>query len=104
MIRDKRTGIQMISEERKEQIEKHGWDLSHDQDYGHNELIKAALFCINQEYFEWPFEWDDEFRDKILGKNRVEQLTRAGAFIAAEIDRIKYEEQLDIDNDPKSYE
>lgn len=90
----KLTGVQMIAKERKEQIEKHGWDISHDEYYSDNELVKAALFCINSEVFEWPFQWDEKFRDKILKKpNRVERLRVAGALIAAEIDRLQNLEQ-----------
>lgn len=87
--KDMKTGIQLITEERKEQIEKHGWDLANDMDYGRNELVKAALFCISPKFFEWPFNWTEEFRKKIIKKNRVDQLKVAGALIAAEIDRIQ---------------
>jgi len=82
------TGIQLIAEERKEQIEKHGFDVSRDTHYSDNELIKAALFCINSDVFEWPFYWDEEYRIKILSKeDPVERWKIAGAFIAAHIDR-----------------
>lgn len=84
-----KTGIELITEERKEQIEKHGWDLSDDKSYSEEELLKAALFCIDQKRFEWPFYWMGIFRAKILNKSRVDQLKVAGAFIAAEIDRIQ---------------
>lgn len=85
------SGIKLIAAERREQIEKHGWDMSNDEDYSDNELIKAALFAINSEVFEWPFEWDSKFRDKILNKpNKIERLKIAGALIAAEIDRIQF--------------
>lgn len=83
-----KAGIELITEERQEQIEKHGWDLNNDADYSHNELIKAALFCIDQNMFEWPFFWDDRFRTNIYFKSRVDQLKVAGALIAAEIDRL----------------
>lgn len=83
-----RTGIELIAEERKEQIEKHGWDLSNDEDYGNGELIKAALFAINPDQFEWPFYWTEKFRDKILKKDEIDRLRVAGALIAAEIDRL----------------
>lgn len=89
-----KTGIELITEERLEQIEKHGWDLKHDADYNQNQLIKAALFCISPENFEWPYYWHEHFRAKILLKNRVNQLRVAGALIAAEIDRIHGETQV----------
>lgn len=84
----KKTGIELIAQERQEQIEKHGWDVSHDASYGHNELVKASLFAINPEQFEWPFYWQEKFRGKIQRKTKIERLAVAGAFIAAEIDRL----------------
>lgn len=83
-----KTGIELIAEERQEQIEKHGWDLRNDSDYKDEELLKAALFCIDQKRFEWPFGWIVNFRSKIIRKSRVDQLKVAGALIAAEIDRL----------------
>lgn len=82
-----KTGVELIAQERKEQIEKHGWDLKNDQDYADGELIKAALFAINPKMFEWPFYWTEEFRNKILSKDPIERFKIAGALIAAEIDR-----------------
>ena len=85
-----KTGIELIAEERQEQIEKHGFDIKNDQDYSQNELIKAALFAINPDQFEWPYYWGEEFRHKIKSKpNSVERLKIAGALIAAEIDRLQ---------------
>lgn len=84
----KKTGAELIFQERKEQLEKHGWSLQNDSEYNNEELLKAALFCIDQKRFEWPRNWAETFRTKIIGKSRVDQLKIAGAFIAAEIDRI----------------
>lgn len=89
------TGVEQIAEERKEQIEVHGFNVNYDRHYSHNELIKAALFAINPEQFEWPFYWDEKFRDKIIDKPNIkERLRIAGAFIAAEIDRIQHFESI----------
>ena len=85
-----KSGIELIAEERREQIEKHGFDVTQDEFYSENELIKAALFAINPNQFEWPFYWQEKFRRKIIDKpNAIERLKIAGAFIAAEIDRIQ---------------
>lgn len=85
-----KTGVELIAEERQEQIEKHGFDIQNDEDYSQNELIKAALFAINPDQFEWPYHWGQVFRSKIKNKpNAVERLKIAGALIAAEIDRIQ---------------
>jgi hypothetical protein len=92
------TGIELITQEREEQINKHGWSLKNDTDYLHNELIKAALFAINPEQFEWPFYWHEDFRNKIINKpNAIERLKIAGALIAAEIDRIQLKGEIKDD-------
>lgn len=85
-----KTGIELIAEERKEQIEKHGWDIQSDSGYEKEELLKAALFCIDQKRFEWPFFWIMKYRTKIINKSRIDQLKVAGALIAAEIDRLSH--------------
>jgi hypothetical protein len=51
--------------------------------------LKAALFCVDQTRFEWPYHWTEDFRQKILAKSRVDQLKVAAALIAAEIDRLQ---------------
>lgn len=92
----KKTGIELIAEERQEQIEKHGFSLENDQYYSNGELIEASKFCIEQakkpkpeyETCKWPENWDDYFEDKIRNKTTVGKLTVAGAFLMAENDRI----------------
>lgn len=93
-----KTGIELIAEERQEQIEKHGFDVNRDTKYYQNqELIQAALFCIAQRdnmwpisiNIHWPLTWDEELKTKIENKDRVNQLRVAGALIAAEIDRLQ---------------
>lgn len=91
-----KTGIELIAQERFEQIEKHGFSVENDEFYSQNELLKAALFCINPDVFEWPFYWQEKFRDKILNKSDEERLTVAGAFIAAEIDRRKHKAEIQL--------
>ena len=87
------TGVELITQERKEQIEKHKFDLSFDQDYGYGELLMAAQFCIFPKRKRlWP--WKDRaigsyFMKNIERKPRLEQLVVAAALIAAEIDRLQ---------------
>lgn len=83
-----KTGIELIATERQEQLKKHGFDVTNDTYYSKNELVKAAMFALNPNAFAWPQGWDRHFEEKIRGKDRVSQLKVAGAFIAAEIDRI----------------
>ena len=84
-----KTGIELIAQERLEQIEKHGWDIANDSCYENEELLQAAVYCICQELEEWPEGWIYYFKEKILNKDRIGQLKVAGAFIAAEIDRLQ---------------
>lgn len=87
-------GIQKIALERWEQINKHGYDIKTDSYYSENELIKAALYAINPDMFEFPFNWDSDARDKIYLKSKIERYTVAGAFIVAAIDREIYLETI----------
>lgn len=87
-----KTGVELIAIERQEQIEKHGWNLNHDADYGNGELIAAAQFCLNVENYNlWP--WHDSgvgtyFYNKIINKPYEQRVIIAGAFCAAELDRL----------------
>ncbi|HEY1044974.1 MAG TPA: hypothetical protein VGF79_00950 [Bacteroidia bacterium] len=42
-----KTGIELISDERREQLEKHGWTLEHDSEHTNGELKLAALYALN---------------------------------------------------------
>lgn len=93
-----KTGIELIAQERQEQIEKHGWDAEHDAYNDNKELIQACLFCLDHytgpgsglmTYKDWPMGWLSMFKDKILKKDDIGKLKVAGAFIAAEIDRLQ---------------
>jgi hypothetical protein len=105
-----KSGIELIAEERQEQITKHGWSLERDAEYYKNgELIQAAKFSEiatgrgigfdgDSPERRWPKGWDQYFRRKILSKTKVGALSVAGAFYMAENDRIgekKY--QADIE-------
>lgn len=82
------TGADLILIERKEQIQKHGWNAEHDNQHTNNELLKAAQTILQSNPVLWPEEWASYYHDKIMAKPRKEQLIICGAFIAAEIDRI----------------
>lgn len=82
-----KTGIELIAEERQEQIEKHGWTAEHDSDHIDGDLKDAALFALTKsiKYHQLGF---DRFEKKVRRKLYKERLIIAGALIAAEIDRI----------------
>ena len=91
-----KTGIELIAQERKEQIEKHGWDADHDNHHTYGELRKVAAILAVQDtdakvYDEGGFSsggnvWGLEEK---LRTDSIHRLKVAGALIAAEIDRIQ---------------
>lgn len=91
------TGIELIAAERRRQVEKEGWSESHDD--GHDEgalACAAACYAMPAECrlmkqhrnvpIAWP--WYDEWW-KPTPNDRVRELVKAGALIAAEIDRLQ---------------
>jgi hypothetical protein len=89
-----KTGIELIEEERARQIAVEGWTPEHDATHTHGELAQAASCYATPgsrriEGFsipdEWPFqpEWW-----KPTPNDRIRELVKAGALIAAEIDRL----------------
>lgn len=92
-----KSGIELIAEERQRQIEKEGWTPEHDFEHDRQELAFAAVTYampfektgsgeseIKRIHF-WP--WEPEWF-KPTPNDRVKELTKAGALIAAEIDRL----------------
>lgn len=81
-------GATRIARERQRQIDQEGWTAEHDDAYHHGELIRAAQSYLSfgpdsgpPESWPWPPEWWKPSTD------RVRNLEKAGALIAAEIDR-----------------
>jgi hypothetical protein len=92
------TGIERIAAERKRQIEKEGFTAEYDKQYANGDLADAATCYVMREDFRirrqgamtvkemiWP--WYDEWW-KPSPDSRIRELEKAGALIAAEIDRI----------------
>ena len=86
-----KTGIELITDERQEQIEKHGWTSDHDKCHENEELVRAAIYALDPcmaNFRQIDIGWGG-FVSRIDNKdNRVDQLKVAEALIAAEIDRI----------------
>jgi hypothetical protein len=86
------TGIELITAERKRQIEEEGWTQEHDAQINKRyDLSKAAICyadpCLtptSRPPFGWP--WSSQWWKP---KDQIRNLTRAGALIAAEIDRLQ---------------
>lgn len=90
----KKTAIELIAQERNDQLTKHHFTVKQDVISHHeNELIQAALYAINQDVFAAPADWHYSFKDRMKKKDRVKQLVTASALIAAEIDRILYQDE-----------
>lgn len=98
-----KTGIELIAEERQRQVEKEGWTPEHDEQHTEGQLADAAAcYAMSDEARDfintnwgndmwlhiWPFdlEWW-----KPSPNDRIRELTKAGALIAAEIDRLQSE-------------
>lgn len=89
-------GATLIAAERKRQIEQEGWTAEHDEQNDHCELAIAAScyalpFDKRNPYNgilpnNWP--WREEWWKPTPG-NRIRELVKAGALIAAEIDRLR---------------
>lgn len=95
-----KTGVGLIRAERQRQIEKEGWSSDHDDGPGHgkNQLAKAAISYIGvvsepdrapvngvpRPHYDWP--WSKRWWKP--SKDPVRNLVKAGALIAAEIDRL----------------
>lgn len=89
-----KTGIELIAEERLRQVEKEGWTFEHDEQHNCGELADAAsCYALTPTYRRiifnhidlWP--WDAGWW-KPTPDDRVRELAKAGALIAAEIDRL----------------
>jgi hypothetical protein len=90
---DSWAGVELIARERQRQIAVEGWTPEHDDSQEGAELLQAAVWYLDNgaEYDfglsvpPWPWErsaWKPS-------DDRVDQLAKAGALIAAEIDRIQ---------------
>ena len=92
------TGIEIIAEERKRQIEKEGWTPEHDDQHKEWELSCAAQHYIDAaaaKFFgmlDWkrlPFGWPWSVDWWKPSEDPIRNLAKAGALIAAEIDRLQ---------------
>ena len=95
-----KTGVEIIADERARQIEIEGWSAEHDAQYDGQQLAMAAMcyacpslgrmFKMNEIGGKAPdcWPWDPVWWKPAPG-DRIRELAKAGALIAAEIDRIQ---------------
>ncbi len=98
-----KTSIELIADERKRQVEVEGWTAEHDAAHKEEELALAAASyalpqysrdALNRKYAKhhkdapvtWPWL---EVWWKPTPNDRIRELVKAGALIAAEIDRLQ---------------
>jgi hypothetical protein len=95
-----KTAIEMIADERERQKSEEGWSEEHDDAHSEEELASAAACYAMPEEFryylrsrdgrkviapmQWP--WAPSWWKP---KDRMSDLVRAGALIAAEIERLQ---------------
>ena len=105
-------GVGLIAAERQRQVNGEGWTLDHDDDHDRGEMAAAAAvyampvenremvqcstaapgmpsdrgdaFWLEPRYWPWDSDWYKPTPD-----DRVRELVKAGALIAAEIDRLQ---------------
>lgn len=99
---NEKPGADLITEERVRQISQEGYTLGHDAGYVKFELVKAAIaYLVTYVHYGsefagnnpmashwWPWDWRI-FKPLSNNGNPLRDLVRAGALIAAEIDRIQ---------------
>lgn len=106
--KDLLSGVELIEAERQRQVSVEGWTPEHDDGHENGELAQAAACYILSSQDEnskmwpptpWPFdaEWWKPNDD------HVRNLVRAGALIAAEIERLQRVQKSKPDNDKVSH-
>lgn len=94
-----KTGVELITEERARQVSQEGWTSEHDDEHSEGEIAEAAacyaslaseqaggggLALVPPVPAAWP--WDESWWKP---RDQLRNLVRAGAMIAAEIDRMQ---------------
>lgn len=87
-------GVQLIAAERTRQVADEKYSADHDDEHANNELLAAAVcyldeaaaYPIGTDFADWPFE-EGSFKSE--AHDPVRNLVKAGALIAAEIDRMQ---------------
>lgn len=95
MTTEPATGVELIAAERARQIDVEGWTLEHDaQHTGRGMAIAASCYALPPSMRRYSAEgvprlwpWTPEWWKP--SDDRVRELVKAGALIAAEIDRLQ---------------
>ena len=104
-------GVERIAAERQRQIDAEGWTPEHDDEHDCGEMVSAAACYAGMaqalvngssivhpevlSLWPWDFDWWKPSDDP------VRNLEKAGALIAAEIDRLLREPRAQTERDPE---
>jgi hypothetical protein len=97
------TGNELIAAERQRQIDVEGWTPEHDDKHTTGALaLAAACYAergLGDATWDWHWPWSPDWWKP--SKDPIRNLAKAGALIAAEIDRLQRAEKKVIDNPTK---
>lgn len=85
------SGAERITRERARHTDGEGFTPEHDAQFTNGELLEAAECYLTATWFlpsEPPFGWPFGSADWKPSQDRIRNLEKAGALIAAEIDRL----------------
>jgi len=92
-----KTGIELIKEERNDQIHKHNRTIEFDSEYNNSGELRVAAQLLLETFPHFRKKpnssWDEDIWRKMKNKSYKDRLIIAGALIAAEIDRLLFEEE-----------
>jgi hypothetical protein len=89
------SGVVLIAAERQRQIDVEGWTAEHDDDHTNGQLARAgACYAIrsgrhDNKYAYTPLAWPWDTEWWKPSPDPIRNLVKAGALIAAEIDRLQ---------------
>jgi hypothetical protein len=84
-------GVALIAAERDRQVREEGWTAEHDDTHTNGELaVAAACYLLDHKIAHppgnWPFEVEAWKPARRTGETRIDELVKAGAMVAAQID------------------
>lgn len=85
LLYDITPGVSLIASERSRQRDEEGYTIEHDRMHSPETLVDAAKAYLEQNEFNWP--WDIKYF-KLSPDDRIKELTKAGALIAAALDQL----------------
>ena len=96
-----KAGSELISKERQRQRDQEGWSAEHDATHSDRSLVTVAECYIsaavcgytNGVPSRWPESWDPRWWKP--STSSIRNLVKAGALLAAEIDRLNYIRRLE---------